>query len=883
MQWRVALARLRGLFGRRGAQFRLDAEIEAHLAMLAEEFERQGLAPEAARLAARREFGGVAQVRESWREQRGLPFFDALAQDLRYALRQIRQHARFACTAVATLALGIGANTLIYQVLDAVVYHPLPVRAPHQLQILKIAEDGRPVVGDQISEDFSYPLFRAMAARQDAAESLFASGFGGQQHEPGSSANISVSLVSGNYFTGIGAGAALGRVLTPEDDRVEAPAAGVISHRFWEKRFAARPQAIGQILQLGHTAVTVVGVAPAEFFGSIFGLEPDVWLPTSLQPRIMPVNWLHDDSSTWLNVMARLKPGVSPQRAQAALEALYRTQPHAEHHHLSLLSGYRGIPMLQDRLETLGWGGMVLVTVILLIACCNLATLVLSRGVSRTHEIGVRLALGAARGRIVRQLLTESVTLAIAGSLAAVALASWVWPVISSFAYLALPAPPGLGWHAMLFSGAIAAGALCLFGLAPAMAATRLDLHAALQDNRRTYSGGRSSGRLGRVLMAAQISVSVLLVYGAALLGRSLWNIEHQDFGFRTERLLLANFEWDQADASASERLHEDPLAAPLLDRLNRLPGVVSAALCAFGPLSNASETGTLSTPERSSPAENDVLVVHVSARYFETMGTPVLRGRAIDDRDRAGLQRVVVLSQSEARRLFGNTDPIGRLVSKESRFERKDAMTVIGVVRDIRFSGPRDTAGALSYVPLAQEPAPVTSIAVLTAGDAAAGARAVTEAMKEAAPSRRVARVEPVSDTLDDAMINDQLLAFLGGMFGVLALALTAVGMYGVISYGMACRTRELGIRLALGATGASMARLVAGEHALIVAGSAAVGAVAALAAARLLRGTLFGVAPGDPVLLLSAAVVLIAVAALAGWLPTRRVVRLDPMETLR
>jgi predicted permease len=873
------LSRLRGHFQR---EERIDEEIATHLEMLAAEFESRGMTPRQAHLAARRAFGGVARTRENWRAQHGLPLVESMAQDLRYAGGQIAKNPGFAAVAVLTLALGIGANTVVYQVLDSVVYRALPVRAPQQLQLLKILEDGKPSGGGQVNQDFSYSLFRALAERQTVADSMFAVG-STIVTPPEGGEKLPVSLVSGNYFQALGASAGLGRALTPADDRPGAPAVAVISHRFWEKRYGSNPSVIGRSLRVGRGTVTVAGIARPEFYGTTLGWEPDVWLPTSAQPQILPINELADDNSSWLNVMLRLKHGVSPKQAQAQLAALYHAQTNAQNRRLIVLPGYRGIPMIQAWLEPLAIVSMALVGVVLLIACCNLANLVLGRGAARRHEIGVRLALGAGRGRIVRQLLTESLALAVCGALAALALAAWSWPVLRGFMNLPVPAV-GLNSHTMVFTTLAAIFATALFGLAPAWATTRLDLLPALQANRCNYSGGPSAQRLGRLLIGVQISVSVLLLYGAGLLGRSLWNLEHQDYGFRTDRLLLAHFAWNpEVDFQSGDTLAEDKVAQPLYERLNTLPGVVSAAVYACGPLGNSTETTTLSTPEHPSPAENDTLEVHVSPRYFETMGTPILRGRAINDGDRAAAPRVVVLSQTEARRLFGNTDPIGRMVSPNKRYLAKEALQVIGVARDIRFSGPHDTSNALYYVPLAQSFAPVTSLAVRTTGDTDAAVAAIRAALHQIAPARELARIEPVQDTLEEALAPDYLLSLSSGGFSLLALALTALGVYGVIAYSLAGRTREIGIRLALGATRGSLAGMVAREYAWLVTLSAAAGAAGAMASAGLLRERLFGVAPNDSIALLAAVVLLAVVAAVAGWRPVYRAGRVDPTEALR
>ena len=870
--------RLRGMFH---DDDRIDEEITSHLELLAAELESRGMSPHEARMAARRAFGGVTQVREKWRAQRGLPHIESLRQDLRFALGQMRKHPGFAATAILTLALGIGANAVVYQVLGSVVYRPLPVRAPHQLQLLKIVEDGKQSADGVVTQDFSYPAYTEMAKRQFVADGLFAASFADIPGEGGANApKIRISLVSGNYFAGLGAPVALGRALTPADDRPGAPPVAVISHRFWEKRYGTAASAIGQKLRAGHTELVVVGVADAKFYGVMLGWEPDAWLPAVLQPQVMTSDWLRDNSQTWLNVFARLKPGVTPARAQASLDALYRGLPGTFPRHLSLAPGYRGIAMMQDGVALLAWAAMALVSIVLLIACCNLANLLLGRSSARIHEIGVRMALGAGRRRVVRQLLTESFCLAAVGAALALPLAGWASAQVTD-AFTMSAISTGLSWQTVLFSILATGTATCLFGLTPALAATRVDLLTALQANRRTYSAGRSTHRLGRALIATQIAVSVLLLYGSALLGRSLWNLQHRDLGYRTEHLLLANFSWEVWASVDIDK--EDAAAQLLLEHLNRIPGVVSAAISSSGPLSNTTSTSTLSTPERPSKAENDTLVVHVSPKYFETVGTRILRGRGITDADRKNTQHVVVLGESEARLLFGSADPVGRLVSENRTYQAKDALLVVGVARDILFTGPHSTRAPLYYLPLGQAPGLITSVMVRTSGDPDAVLPAVRAALHEVASDREIAKIEPVAEAIEDALNIDYLLSFASGGFSMLALALTALGIYGVISYAMASRTREIGIRLALGATRTSVGQLVAREYAWLVGISAAVGAGAGIAASRLLRDFLFGAASNDYLLLIAVAAALAGVAALAGWLPARRASRLDPMDALR
>jgi predicted permease len=600
----------------------------------------------------------------------------------------------------------------------------------------------------------------------------------------------------------------------------------------------------------------------------------------SLQPRIMSADWLKSDEMRWLTVMARLAPGGSPRRAATALEALRRRlQPKtALDVHLALEPGARGITQGRDLVEGLVFALMALVAVVLLIACCNLANLLLGRGATRTHEIGVRLALGAGRGRVVRQLLTESLALSIIGGVAAYALAAWAWQFLIASVdmqrYLSQ-----WDWHAPLFTAAATVLAACLFSLAPALVTTKVDLLTALQSGRRSYSAGHRSQRLGRTLVAAQVSVSLLLLYGAALLGRSFWNLQHRDLGFRPQGLLMAKLD---VELDFSNTARDAAIGRPLLDRLNNLPGVVSAAIASAGPFGNSSYTSALSAPGHPSE-ENSHHVAFVSPRYFETMGIRIVAGRGIEETDHATAPKVAVISQSVARRLFGDANPVGRLVSETPNYDDREALRIVGVANDACFTSARDGAPLVFYIPLAQEMEPVTSVMVRTAAEPRSMIAAVRSALRETAPDRRIEAIEPAQEAVGSTVSSDFLLTTFTGGFSLLALALTSLGVYSVVAYAMSGRKREIGIRLALGATRTDVTRMVAREFAVLVGGSAVVGAAAALAMARLARGSLFGVAPNDYLSLGAAVLVLTAVAALAVGIPARRASRLDPMDALR
>jgi len=879
---RVFLARFLGK-GRTATE--LDSEIAAHLALLAADYERRGLSPADALAAARRQFGPITQLHETYRGQRRLPFFDTLSQDLAYALRQLRHNPGFAAAAVLTLALGIGANAAIYQVLDAVVFRSLPVRDPASLVQIQLLENSQPI-------HISYPFYREFAARQQVLDGLFAvSDFPLRQavlRGRGSFRAVKGSIVTGNYFRVLGVNAHAGRVFTENDDRPAAPPVIVLSDAFWNREFARSASALGQVLDINGAKGTVIGVVPPEFFGETVGTVPDFWVPISFQPLFMPADWLSAPSHSWLSMLGRLHPGISARQAQAALDPLYRrlaglTVTRLDRdHRVQLQSASRGIAELEQRFGRPLWVLIGISALVLLMACSNLANLMLGRATARTQEIGVRLALGAGRSRIARQLLTESLLLSALGTAIALLLATrgarWLvdWASAAGDWRLSL----AFEWRHVAFTAAIAAASTCFFGLAPAWAATRVDVQSALQSGQRGCSDGRFRNRLGRCLIVAQLSISLTLLSAAALLSHSLWNLRHQDFGFDATRVLMADMPLEFTKAMMKKRT---ALRQPLYDRMNAVPGVRSAAVSAFGVMDSIVYTCYLSIPERPSQRGDFTRFVHISQRYFETIGTPILAGRGITEADRADSPKVVVVNQTAARTLFGNANPLGRFVSTGKTFESKGALQVVGVAHDVRFANPRDPFGFVLYVPLTQDPAPVTAVLIRGSSDPAHLAPTLRAAFHEVDPTLLVGAIHPLAESVEAQLSNEKLLALLSACFGLLALALTAVGVYGVIAYAVQRRTQEIGIRLALGAERAAVSRMMMRDVALLVLAGTLLGAAGAIAATRALRSLLFAFAPADYGLLLAAAALLFLIAATAGYVPARRAARLDPMNALR
>ncbi len=887
---RVFLARVRGLFQ---SDARIDEELSAHLDFLAAEYEAAGMSQTEARAAARRDLGHATQIREQYREQRRLPFLDSLLRDLGYAARQWRAHPGFAATAILTLALGIGASTTIFQLLDRIVLRSLPVRNPQRL----VRVQG---YWGAYQQGFSYPLLREMDARQSVVEGIFASGtapvdeiaIGGRTLGDPPPA----SIVSGNYFRAIGTLPQLGRFFTDSDDAATSEPVAVLSDRFWREQFAAQPSAIGSIFQVNHAAVTVVGVARPEFFGERIGSSPAFWMPIHVISRIKPTPLtasLLTPSSIWLQPMARLRPGVSTAQAQAQLNALwsqlrdYSMQFGVNREtvfHLELLPGERGLDVLQTQFSRPLWLLMGITALVALIACSNLASLLLARATARTHEMGVRLALGAGRRRLLRQLLTESMALALCGGAAGLALAA-----AGSRALVRLASTgetwqlsTGLDIRVATFTLLATLGCTLIFGLAPAFAATRVNLNSALHAKRRTSTGGFADRAFTRGFVVVQISLSLVLIAGASLLVRSFWKLRHQEFGYKTENLVMAQLAYS---SGSFEQFLNPARNLALAERVRQMPGIVNAGISAAGLLSTFGiPPNPVSVPGQSLPPTAAVRVVPVTPGYIEALGVSLKRGRSLTDDDRPQAAHVAVISETAARAMFGSADPIGRIFSSGATYDPKYAFEVVGLINDLRYASPQEPIAGIAFAPIGQIYLGTPPALMLrTATPIAALTQQLEPVLREFAPTAKIGRLVAVPELIQEKARRERLLAWLSGGFGALALLLAAVGLYGVVSYGAARRIQEMGIRLALGARPAQIRALLFQETAFLLGSGVVLGGAGTFLLTRTLRSLLFGLTPFDPATLAFALLFLSAVALGAGYLPARRAARLDPTEALR
>ncbi len=838
-----------------------------------------------------------------------------LLHDLRYGLRMLARNPGFTAVAVLTLALGIGANTAIFSLMDAVMMKALPVQKPEQLVLFfEGSDEGMRISKGGIGEGgrwkyYSYPLyeylrdhnqfFQGICAFRVGEDRLSVSVVGRPAGE--SAPEVRGHLVSGNYFSVLGVNAVLGRTLSPEDDRPGARPAAVISYGYWKQNFGGDPAAVGKVVDLNGTPFTIVGVTPREFFGERVRRSPDFWLPMVMQPQIMlHESFLKDPDVYWVNLMGRLKPGATRQQAQAGLTVQLRQfltsqagshiSPHTrreiEKSYISLAPGGPGISWLRERYSEPLHILMAVVALVLLIACANVANLLLSRAAARHREISVRLALGASRARLIRQMLTESLLMAgLGGALGAVFAAWGVRILLSKFAgpSSGLNVSPDL--RVLSFALAICALAAILFGLAPALRSTRVELAPALKAG--SFSPGVSGRRwsLGKGLVSFQAAISLLLLVGAGLFVRTLQKLEAEDLGFNRQHALLVGIDPRLAGYKPAQLA---PLYQRLIDRVNALPGVRSASLAAYSPMSGNSSTSNISV-EGYTPSPGQDMDVHTNVvgwKYFETAGTPLLLGREIGLQDTVSSPKVAVINGTMAHDFFGDQNPIGRRFGFGDEPKHSGDIEIVGVAADAKFSNLRQKPERMVFLPVLQmqgDAAYVWELELRTAGDPRSAATEVRSALAGIDKGLPPTSLKTLSEQVDDSLEQERTISQLSSFFGLLALTLACVGLYGVMAYMVARRTSEMGIRMALGARSSHVLWMMLREALFLVLAGIAIGIPAAIGAGHLFSSMLFGLTPSDPVTISLATLLLVAVAVLAGYLPARRASRVDPMVALR
>ncbi|HEX5724087.1 MAG TPA: ABC transporter permease [Longimicrobiaceae bacterium] len=831
---------------------------------------------------------------------------DTLLQDLRYALRLLVKSPGFALVAVASLALGIGANAAMFSVVDRTLLRPLPYPEPERLVLPALASTGGRQGAGIDTITWSFPKYQALRA---ASGHLFqdVAAFGQSGTTLTGTANpetLRMEVVSAPYFRILGVDAQLGRTFTAAEDSVPlAHPVALVSHELWVRRFNADPALVGRTISLDRTLFTVVGVLPRGFRG-LTG-RSELWIPMAMAPALEWPEVLEEKWAHWHEAVARLRPGVTLEAARAGMDAVGKRVHEAVPPPGGIGAGderdaavvvplrdARGDPLLRRAmLVLLGAVGFVL-----LIACANVANLLLARSAARRREVAVRLAIGAGRGRLVRQLLTESVLLALLGAAGGLLVAVWATDVLSALGpervgewgiraveVLDLRAV-GVDGRVLLFTLAVAVLAGLLFGLAPALRATRPELTRDLKEgaghSERAGASLRALGGRG-LLVSAEVALAVVLLAGAGLMLRSFAALRAMDPGFRAERLLtvaVAPLQGKYPDRAAAIALH-----ARLLDRLGALPGVQGVTVDKCTPLSRGcNETIVLGAGSRPLQPETAPMVTFHFAGpdHFRILGIRLLAGRGFTAADREGAPRVAVISRALARELWPGENPVGqKLTSGMGGLEDGE---IVGVVDDVQYNGPADAPQPAVYVADLQHTYASAVFLVRTAGDPRALAGAVRRELLAEDPDLP-ATVRTMREIVSDATSRERYGTSLLSVFAGLALVLAALGIHGVVAYSVARRTRELGVRQALGATPGQLVRLVVGQGAALAAVGLAAGVVAALALTRVLAGLLFGVKPNDPLTLLAISLFLGGAALLAAWLPARRAARVDPMVALR
>lgn len=906
------LFRLGGLFSKARREREFAAELESHLQMHIEDNLRAGMTLEEARRQGLIKLGGVEQTKERYRDRRGIPVLEALVQDLTYGVRQLRHRTGLTAVVVLSLALGIGANTAIFSLMDAVMIRMLPVKNPGQLQLLEwsVQQWPTPVINDlsgstwqdkigrTVSTSFSYPTFQEFHRHNR----FFASVFGFADFDrvnvniKGQAGLASPELVTGDYFSGLGVRPILGREITPADEELGAPPVVVLSYRYWQNRLGGDPSVVGKAITIDQSPFTIIGVAPPEFYGVQPGSAVDLWLPASMARFF---HWVKMDARDqwWLLIMGRLKPGVDASRARAGLTVPFEQgmtagmKPPPKPQllpELALTSASKGLNDLRQEFSKPLWILMALVGLVLLIACANVANLLLARAATRQKEIAVRLAVGAGRRRLIRQLLTESLLLAAMGGALGLLLAFWgthlLIDLISS-GREPLLLNMQLDWMVLGFTAAVSVFTGILFGIAPAFRATRVNLTPALKENPGNAAGRHGTRSFaGKVLVTVQIAMCLFLLIGAGLFLRTLENLENQNLGFNRYNLLtfaIAPMENGYKGARLAT-LYEQ-----LLARLQALPGVRSASLSQHG-LIDAGVTidGVLAEGSSHTSGEGPPVYVNaLSPGFLRTTGIKLLLGRNLGTQDNGRSPNVALANQAMAQEFFGHADPIGRRFSFGKPKSAADETEIVGIVDDAKYGRLRGTPPPTVYLPYRQKLGWMGAayFEVRTAGPPLAMVPAVRRTVQSLNRNLPLAEVKSETQAISESIMQERLFARLSTFFGALALLLACVGVYGVLNYAVARRRNEIGIRMALGAQRTGVLWMVLRETLILIGIGLAIGVPCALAAGRLVSSIMFGINATDPPTIIGAAVLLSAVALLAGYLPARRASRVDPMAALR
>jgi predicted permease len=898
--------RLCSLFRRAKVEEELDDELRFHQEQQADKYMRAGMSGEEALRQVRLDFGGLEQVKEDCRDARGVSFLESLAQDLRYALRMLAKSPVFTAVIILTLALGIGANTAIFTLVNAVMLRSIPVRDPQQLVVAQwTARQGPQHIGissfgdcahnreDTTGCSLSYPLFQEIQNQKNVfADSMaFVGPYQMDLSGNGAAAIAQGELVSGSYFQTLGVSAALGRALMPEDEKPGAPSVAVLDYGYWQRAFGGSPAAIGRTIRLNDAVFTIVGITEPDFTRLTPGKAVDLWVPLN-QASSLGLKHIDpsDPSDWWLVVVGRLHSGVSRAQAQAALnplfvnEVLHGAKPHwdqADNPRLSLLPAQQALTGIRSMYGEPLLLLMAAVGLILLIACANVAGLMLARAASREREIAVRLAMGAARRRVIRQLLTESLLVSFIGAALGALLAplgvSGLAAFFSKNSYSPLQLDLHIDARVLLFTVGAALLTGVGFGLAPAFRGSRTSVTAQLKGNTSTAAASHGRGRLlglGSALVVLQVALSMIVLTGTGLLLRTLDNLGRIDPGFDTRNLIL--FAINPELAGYKDKQIPD-LYTILQREITALPGVTSVSYSSAALLDGGSSSRSMRVEGRADKSTVNVQTLSVGPEYLQTMKIPLLEGRLLNQADTSTTKHALV-NRMFVQKYVSGRNPLGLHFGAD---DPKDPQwEIVGVVGDTKYATLRREDAPTAYMPLASGGA---TFAIRTAPAPASLMPAVRNVVNSVDANLPLMRMRTQSDSIDRLLFNERLVARLLGLFAVVGLMLACIGLYGLLSYEVERHTREIGIRTALGAQRSTIWSMVVRHGILLVTVGALAGCGAACGVTRLLTSLLYAVRPTDPVTFALTACLLLLVGILASLLPARRATRVDPMAALR
>jgi putative ABC transport system permease protein len=891
------------LFHRRRLEAELRKELEYHVQRQMDDYRKAGLTEAEARRKARLEFGGKEQIGEVCRDARGTRWLESIFEDVRSSQRILRKSRAFAIAAVVTLALGIGANLAIFRLLDAVRLRALPVKDPQDLAIVQLAD----MTGWRGSQATAYPaltnpIWEQFRDNQKSFSGVLAWGDNDFNIAPGGEARLVHGLfVSGDFFKVLGVTPLLGRVFTAAEDQRGCGLPGaVISYAFWQREFGGDASVIGRKLTLNDQKTEIVGVTPEGFSGPEVGRSYDVAVPICSQAVLWNAgNWLNEGTVWWLTVMGRLKPGESREQVNAQLRAtspaLFRATLPSNYptenvndylkFKLKALPASGGVSFLRDQYDAPLLLLLAITGLVLLIACANLANLILARSTARAHEFAVRLAIGASRRRLVQQLMTEALFLTCCGVVAGL----FVSDALTHF-LIALLGTQGSDlfldlrpdWRMLVFTAGVASLTCILFGVTPAFQATRAEVAEALKAGVRSLSTTRQRFGLRQFLVVTQVSLSLVLIVSALLFSGSLRNLMAVDTGFRVNGILVADIDLSRLQIPVGERIE---FKRNLLGRVRAVPGVISAAEVSVLPISG-NGTDNAVWKDKAAAAENVVSHFNwLGPGYLRTMGITLLSGRDFDDHDTASSPRVAIVNQSFARKLGLGANPVGQRFRRQATPSSPEmAFEIVGFVKDTKYFNLREEFAPITFLPVAQDtqPDPFEQIVIRSGGSLAGIASGVRSATEHVSKSIGL-NFQVFEDTVRDGLTRERLMATLSSMFGILAVLIASVGLYGVMSYIVARRTNEIGVRMALGANRANIAGLILRQAGVLLAAGIGTGVAFALIATRMAQSMLFGLKPYDARTFMLGAILLATVTLVASYLPARRAARLEPMTALR